>query len=251
MKKALVSLAAGAALAATAGVANADGYGYGSVKDAPLAAPQANWNGLYIGAAVGYGIATTEVEAGEYEGFPVVNLDGLSSEGLQGTITVGYDRQIHPNWVLGIFADYSLGELETDISVPIFVSAVEATIKDSWAIGARVGYINSCCTMWYVTAGYAHADVDLKGFFTIYPISLSENMDGWFIGGGVEHQLSNNLFLKLDYRYTDYDKVTWAPAEAEGYLDTETDVHSIRLGLNWKVDLFGGHHAAPAYDSLK
>jgi len=247
MKKTLVSLAAGAALVATAGMANADGYGYGSVKDAPLAAPQANWNGLYIGAAVGYGIATTEVEADE-EYFPPANLDGLSSEGLQGTITVGYDRQVHPNWVLGIFADYSLGELETE--VVFFPLTLEATIKDSWAIGARVGYVNSCCTMWYVTAGYAQADVDLKALSPIlgHPILMSENMDGWFIGGGVEHQISENLFLKLDYRYTNYDKVSWASTEIfdfvidgpdgeAGYLNSETDVHSIRLGVNWKLGL--------------
>jgi len=249
MKKTLVSLAAGAALVATAGMANADGYGYGSVKDAPLAAPQANWNGLYIGAAVGYGIATTEPSV-DFAGLGGLSVDGLSSEGFQGTLTIGYDRQVHHNWVIGVFGDYTLGELETDISLTspeeLGISAGLGEITDSWAIGARIGYLHSCCTMWYVAGGYAQADLEA--------LEISKTMDGWFIGGGVEQQLSGNLFLKLDYRYTSYDKehlLRLGGPEDYLDLDTETDIHSIRLGVNWKVDLFGGHHAAPAYDSLK
>lgn len=250
MRKALVSLAAGAALLATAGMANADGYSYGSVKDAaPVVAPQANWNGLYIGAAVGYGIASTELDVGladRGESISLFNLDGVSSDGFQGTVTLGYDRQVHPNIVLGIFADYSFGDLETDVSIlEGYLAGFSAEITDTWAIGARVGFVRSCCTMWYVSAGYAHSDVDWNlSFLTGPAVSGGESMDGWFIGGGVEHQLRDNLFLKLDYRYTDYDEVDWIPAEYRPlYLKTETDVHSVRLGVNWKVDLFGGHHA--------
>src|SRR5690606_27863774 len=113
---------------------NADGYGYGSVKDAPLAAPQANWNGLYIGAAVGYGIATTEPSV-DFGGYAGLSVDGLSSEGFQGTLTIGYDRQVHHNWVIGVFGDYTLGELETDISLTspeeLGISAGLGEITDS------------------------------------------------------------------------------------------------------------------------
>lgn len=251
MRKSLIGVAAGAALTLSAGTAFADGYGYGSVKDVPMVAPQVNWNGLYIGAAVGYGIASTELDAGFIDGqkYSLFNLDGLSGDGFQGIVTLGYDRQIHPNVVLGVFADYAFGDLETDISTYGYeVASLEVT--DNWAIGARLGFVRSCCTMWYVSAGYTQADIDLK---ILGDKVASKGMDGWFIGGGVEQQLSDNLFLKLDYRYTDYNKVSWIPASMEipFYVDTETDVHSIRLGVNWKMDLFGGRHAAPAYDALK
>lgn len=263
MKKALIGLAAGAALTMAAGAANADGYGYGSVKDAPMAAPQVNWNGFYVGAAVGYGIASTEVTygAGGYSSYPYegsggysLGLDGLSSKGFQGTISLGYDRQIHHNWVLGILGDYTFGDLETSASFGEYSFGdpgpdynIDADIEigkitDSWAIGGRIGYIHSCCTMWYVSAGYAQADLET--------ILGNKTTNGWFIGGGVEQQLHGNLFLKLDYRYTNYGKERLAgeveEGESEGYysrLDSDTDVHTVRLGVNWKVDLFHGHHA--------
>lgn len=242
MKKALIGLAAGTALTMAAGAANADGYGYGSVKDSPMVAPQVNWNGLYLGAAVGYGFASIEPSA-EFGDFGA-SLDGLSSEGVQGTISLGYDRQIHPNVVLGIFGDYTFGDLETELSISFDGPGANIgvfNISDSWAIGAKLGFVHTCCTMLYATAGYAHADLEVLSL-------LSKSMDGWFIGGGIEHQLMNNIFLKLDYRYTDYGKVRWVDEDWIG-INTDTDVHTVRLGVNWKVDLFGGRHAA--HDALK
>lgn len=281
MKKALIGLAAGAALTVAAGAANADGYGYGSVKDAPITAPQVNWNGLYIGAAVGYGIASTELDArleewdgsyynpGSYEldSAHSANLDGLSSKGFQGVLTLGYDRQIHSNFLLGVFADYAFGDLETNASIGFsneyfgIGGRLNAEISNSWAIGARLGYVHSPSTMWYLTAGYAQADLDWKitGFIEIEGDRESgvigsggKSLSGWFIGGGVEHQLRDNLFIKLDYRYTNYDterllSADWeeyyGPDQFHAHLDSQTDVHTVRLGVNWKVDLFHGRHA--------
>lgn len=278
MKKALIGAAAAAALVLSAGAALADGYG--SVKDAAPIAPQVNWNGLYIGAAVGYGIASTELDYRKeywYEGYldeyGFFNVDGVSGRGFQGIVTLGYDRQIHPNIILGVFGDYAFGDLETEASIgggsPGESGAIrlDAELTDSWAIGARLGYIHSPATMWYVAAGYAKADLDWKitGFAEGEMLSGSEvltsggkSLEGWFIGGGVEHQLRDNLFLKLDYRYTNYDTerlFSYSDGDEycgeSAYLDSDTDVHSIRLGVNWKVDLFGSRHAAADYTPLK
>lgn len=279
MKKALLGLATAAALIVAAGAANADGYSYGSVKDLPPPAPQVNWHGLYFGVAVGYGIASTELKARAEEWDPVPpsvyeldelavsKLDGISSKGFQGTLTLGYDRLIHPNFLIGIFGDYTFGDLKTDGSANLWLgwadfeasSRFSVKVKDSWAIGARIGLIRACCTMWYLSGGYAQADFDWKIAGAEYDggdlvdsdyISGGKKLKGWFIGGGVEHQLHDNLFLKLDYRYTNYDKKRLASYSGPGdccdeivraYLDSQTDVHTVRLGLNWKVDLFHRH----------
>jgi len=275
MKKALLGLATAAALIVAAGAANADGYSYGSVKDVPPPAPLVNWDGFYIGAAVGYGIASTELNAREelldypdfvdVQYFGSANIDGISSKGFLGTLTIGYDRQVHPGLLLGIFGDYAFGDLDTSASMTLggegLVEGVrlKADISDSWAIGARLGYVHTPSTMLYVAAGYAHADLDWKitGFAPFLGEGVggvigsgSKSLHGWFIGGGIEHQLRDNLFIKLDYRYTSYDKERLASyEEREGgqwdlyraYLDSETEVHTVRLGLNWKVDLFHRH----------
>ncbi|MCL4767072.1 MAG: outer membrane beta-barrel protein [Hyphomicrobiaceae bacterium] len=254
MKKTLIGLAAGTALSVSAGTALADGYAYGSVKDLPpVDCCQANWNGLYIGAAAGYGIASTELDlkaVEDYEGmetFNIFNLDGISSKGFQGVISLGYDRQVHPGFVIGVFGDYSFGDLETDASLLEF-ARLDAEITDSWAVGARLGLVRSCCTMWFVTAGYAQADLDWRVSSEWESISGGTSLAGWFVGGGVEQQMRDNLFLKLEYRYTDYDseRLFSIGDEYERLdLDSQTEVHSVRLGVNWKVDLFHGRQAPP------
>jgi len=288
MKKVLIGITAGAALTLSANAALADGYGYGSVKDAAVV-PQVNWNGLYIGAAIGYGIADTEISGESYtfNGIPFfiwganaagIGSDGTSSDGVQGTLTLGYDRQIHSGLLVGIFGDYTFGDLKNETAMggysalgllffPPLVFPEPAYLKteigNSWSIGGRIGLIREK-TLWYGFAGYTQADLDWD--HSVYIAgepagggSGSEKLKGYFLGLGVEHQFFQNVSLKLEYRYTNYDKVKFGASYGGGWpLEThysefraDPDIHSIRLGVNWKVDLFGGHHAAPAYDSLK
>ncbi len=266
MRKALVSLAAGAAFAASASVATADGYG--SIKDAQPAAPKANWNGLYIGAAVGYGFATTDVSGyveewwygGEDRRYGIAS-KGLSGDGVQGTMALGYDRQIHPGLLIGIFGDYTFGDLENDTAVGAVVdghpSAVDLNLRskidNSWSVGARIGLVRDT-TLWYAFAGYAQADLDWSAE-TWDRISGSETLKGYFVGLGVERQLLQNVSLKLEYRYTDYDNVRIGGyySDFEGGIDADfrvdPDVHSVHLGVNMKFDVFGGLRGG--HDSLK
>lgn len=284
MKKALIGLAAGAVLTISAGTASADGYAYGSVKDA-APVQQVNWNGLYLGAAVGYGIANTDISGYSYtevydgwswgdENFAAIAAKGLSSDGAQGTITLGYDRQIHPGLLVGVFGDYTFGDLENETWMGGYSyddwdeyswfepARLRTKIGNNWSIGGRIGLVREN-TLWYVFAGYAQADLDwnLTSYFDYDPVgegSGSEKLKGYFLGLGVEHQLFQNVSLKLEYRYTDYDKVTFGGSnygyvgvDHESEFRADTDIHSVRLGVNWKVDLFGGRHGAPAYESLK
>ena len=257
MNKAFFGLAIGTALAFSAGSALADGYYGGSIKDAPVASVD-TWSGLYIGAAVGYGVATTEVDisAQNEEGgekFSLLNLDGLSSEGAIGTLTLGYDHQVTPGLLIGIFGDYTFGDLENEYSALGGLAKVSSEIGDSWSIGARIGLVRDK-TLWYVMAGYTEADLD-------WDLSLNgqkvagggESLDGYFVGLGVEHQLFNNVSLKLDYRFSDYDALNFSHEDEclKSNLEIDTEVHAVRLGVNWKVDLFGSRHAAADYTPLK
>jgi len=264
MNKAFFGLAVGTALAFSAVPAFADGYYGGSIKDAPAVSVD-SWSGLYIGAAVGYGVATAEVDKSVQfkkgndpwsDKFSILNLDGLSSEGAIGTLTLGYDHQVTPGLLIGIFGDYTFGDLENEYSALGGLAKVSSEIGDSWSIGARIGLVRDK-TLWYVMAGYTEADLDwaLSLFGTKY--GGSESLDGYFVGLGVEHQLFNNVSLKLDYRFSDYDALNfshtkdWGCWEFKKNLEIDTEVHAVRLGVNWKVDLFGSRHAAADYTPLK
>jgi outer membrane immunogenic protein len=169
------------------------------------------WSGLYVGGAVGYGLGTSQLTgpaAGDFD---------ISLRGVQGIVTLGYDFQISRSWVLGLFADYAIGELDGS------VGDVTSRIESQWAIGGRLGYLQSS-TLWYATAGYTEAEWHVQ----ISTKSGNETLNGYFVGLGVEQALSQNLSLKLEYRFSNYDAVP-------GSLSFDNDVSSIRLGVNWKL----------------
>jgi len=67
---------------------------------------------------------------------------------------------------------------------------------------------------------------------------------GYAVGGGVEHQFSPNLSLKLEYQFIDFGEKHYtaplffgpAPTVFTEHTDPQTDFHTIRIGLNWKID---------------
>ena len=210
---AALGIAAAAALALAAADASAEGYGRNrSIKDAPLPGDccQTHWGGLYVGAAVGYGLGTMR--------FVDADVSDPSLKGAQGSVALGYDFQLKPGLVLGAFADYTFGAVDTTFSLTTF------TFDNQWSIGARLGLVRSCCTLWYGMAGYTQADFEISD----QGISNEETMKGYFVGLGVEQALSKNVSLKLEYRYSDYDDINLLG------LAFDNEAHAVRLGANWK-----------------
>lgn len=207
------------ALAATPASAG-DGYGEGKQNPAPA------WRGFYVGAAAAYGIGTSELSV---DGDPATD---FAVSGAQAVLTAGYDVQLSPRWVAGLFADYAFGEVDFRNS---FGADLLLTLDKQWAIGGRLGVLATPTTLLYVSAGYTAADFKA----TLGPAVLVDaTLDGYFVGLGVEQVLGRNLSLKLDYRYSDYE-------DAKAIVDTalftfENTVHSVRLGVNWR---FAGAHS--------
>lgn len=245
----LFSLAAiGLLLFGTAGAARADGL-YHSAKDAPPAPSPcctASWGGFYVSGSVGYGIASSEIShdiAVDDDDFS--QNDDIASDGATGTIAVGYDRELS-SVVIGVFADYTFGDLEgsgTLTGPDDYTLSYDLDLKESWAVGARLGLTRSCCTMWYVTAGYTATEIEFAG-------DLSEDLDGYFVGLGVEQQIRAGWSMKLEYRYSDYEDVTLfdetttaCGTSCSQRIDAETDVHAVRFGIAYK---FGSRHHAEA-----
>jgi outer membrane immunogenic protein len=214
-----VGLATALALAATG--ASAEGFGdRGSVKDGRYAAPL-NWTGFHVAAAAAYGIGVTDLVNDGTDGFDT----GL--RGVQGVLAIGYDWQLSPLWVLGVFGDYAFGEIEG-----AFDAADDTfTIDKQWAVGGRLGLLATPSTLLYASAGYTRADFEVSG--NTLNITDKETMDGYFVGLGVEQAISRNLALKIDYRFSDYKEITSIEL-ATARDELASDVHSLRLGLTWK-----------------
>ena len=195
-----------------------------------------NWSGFYIGGSVGYGIADTAFTHSLDDGdaFERTRAD-ISSDGVTGTISIGYDVNLHSNLVAGVFADYTFGELDGSGAYAIGPpSQFSLEYDDTWAIGARLGLARHGGSLWYVTAGYTETDLTLSDDFG----TLGRDLKGYFLGGGVEQNLHHHgLSLKLEYRVSDYGSETiYEDVEEccfERY-DVDSKVHAIRLGLTYK-----------------
>jgi outer membrane immunogenic protein len=181
------------------------------------------WTGFYFGAAAGYGIGVTDLKDNGVELFDT----GL--RGAQGVVVAGYDWQLSPALMLGVFGDYAFGEIEGSFNDADDIFAVDK----QWAIGARLGLLATPSTLFYASAGYTRADFEVSSD----DLSLNnETLDGYFVGLGVEQAISRNLAFKLDYRFSDYRDFT------SGNSTLDNEVHSVRLGLNWRFHAGGGTH---------
>jgi outer membrane immunogenic protein len=221
---------------------------------APVAADdccQGRWGGLYIGAAVGVAIAETDFNESHFPP-PEANVLDFRDTSTTGTVTIGYDRQLRGNTIFGVLVDYTFGDQESAFdliysAIPL-TQRVHLTYEDTWSVGARLGFVRGA-TLWYGAAGYTRTRANFEDF-------AKENLDGYFVAAGVEHQLRDRLTLKLEYRFSDYGETTLfnetslaCGVPCGQRIDIDTHVHAIRLGINYR---FGDlHHHRSAYDPMK
>ncbi|MBT3070973.1 outer membrane beta-barrel protein [Rhodomicrobium sp. Az07] len=262
MKKTILAAASVAALIGVSGSAlAADMYSKGGYKDAPVMVPEPTWTGFYLGlglgaAAVNHDIDYSEVWARDNKNVSTrsgggrggnhrqpedlsAGLDGISGTGAFGTVEVGYDRQFG-SVVAGVFFNYDFADVGTDAHL----NGDKATLdlEDSWTVGGRIGYLVNASTLAYVLGGYTEANFEAKaGEF-----KWDDTLNGWTVGGGLETKLGGNWFLKAEYRYTEFDGLTFKGGDERGCyvsaqkLDVDTSVQTARVVLSYKADLFGG-----------
>jgi outer membrane immunogenic protein len=139
-------------------------------------------------------------------------------------IGAGYDYQFAPAWVAGVFGDVDISSLKGTIQDQAGAgpSAIAGDIKQTsaWAVGPRLGWLPSPQTMTYVNGGYTGArfsNADMVNVTTGANTDFSTqafNINGWFVGGGVETTfdlfgvLGKGWFWRNEYRYASYASKT-------------------------------------------
>jgi len=260
-----------AALAASACFANsamaADMYDHGSLKDGPIAPIVNNWDGFYIGAGVGGMVVDFDGGtdgvidadgAGGGAAVPFSSDSGNESASVFGTVQIGYDRQMHSRYVVGLFADYDFSDDNDTDDDALFLLPVAgdtlafsgtAEIEDSFTVGARFGFLATPDTLIYGLVGYTHAELNVSGVFisdigvgapTVTPFDEEDDLDAFTVGVGVETMLRQGLSLKVEYRYTDLDGLNSdtdlgvGATTGFGSMDMETDIHTVRAVLSYR-----------------
>jgi outer membrane immunogenic protein len=217
MKKFLLALTAVAAMTGAASAADLAARPY--VK-APMAAPVANWTGFYIFGGAGGGLWAADQHVQNTTTGTVLTIDQRQGgSGWFGTVGAGYDWQFSGTWVAGIFADGQFGSIKGTLQDPLGGLTGTQKLEDSWAVGARLGWLVAPNVLSYVNGGYTGAHFGTTNFTNLAGVPQgihlnSYNRNGWFVGGGVENSLSffgissPGWFMKTEYRSAFYNAKT-------------------------------------------
>jgi outer membrane immunogenic protein len=215
MKKLVLALTAIAAFTGSALAADLPARTY--TKAPMMPEPVMNWTGFYIFGGAGGGVwdASSIVNT---NGLPVTVGQTTGGDGWFGTVGAGYDMQFGGAWVAGILADGQFGSLKGSINGGSLVGPTTGPekLRDTWAVGGRIGYLVAPTVLSYVNAGYTQSYWSGSTLTNIASgvasvTTPSFNKGGWFVGGGVENKLAlfsflgPNWFMKTEYRAAYFD----------------------------------------------
>jgi outer membrane immunogenic protein len=232
---ALMSVAASLAIGAVASASAADLPAQMPAKAPVTMMPVYNWNGLYIGAQIGYQWGrNTEDEFVTATGVPTATAN-WNSDGVVGGIHVGYNWVIAPNWLIGVEGDIEGSGVEGSYRV----AGGGTEFSQDWqaSIRGRLGYFTGPA-LFYVTGGAAFSELKTRHFnaagITLPGDSFASTETGWTVGGGVEWMFAPSWTARAEYRYTDFGNfgTDVAPTSFPAFsYDQDVHFHTVRLGL--------------------
>lgn len=179
-------------------------------QDAPVA-----FNGPFIGAHAGWQEdRLSQSQTG-------VNGSNSKVSGFAYGAQVGYDFRLGEAAVLG--AEVGIGGRTGSALFNNFDATQGRTINAT----ARLGYLVTPQGLVYARGGYSNARFNLEDNL----VKISENRDGYTVGGGYEQMLGTNVSARLQYDYSNY-------GSDEIFTSTLTNFkysrHAVTAGVNFR-----------------
>ena len=175
------------------------------------------------------------------------NIDGISSHGVIGGLQIGIDQQIG-HWVVGAFGSYDLSNMETNATFNDFPSgdSFSARIEkdDEWSLGLRAGRLLSERTLLYGLIAYTQTDYDFTASPDVEGLRNHVTFDGVSFGAGIEHALTNNVFIGIEGVHTVYQDETIFDSydsDANHGVNVTDDLSETKVMGTLKVKLNGGY----------
>lgn len=174
--------------------------------------PLATWGGPYAGISLGYGWGDAEAPAG----------NEFDTDGFLGAVFAGYNFEFG-SVVAGVEGDLGYSGVEGENAGVSVDSGIEGSLR------ARLGYAFSPDVLPYITAGVAGKNVEVSAGGA----SDENTMVGWTAGAGVDVKVTENMFVRGEYRYTDFGSDDFTTAGGfNGEVDSKD--HRATLGVGFK-----------------
>ncbi|MBM0170934.1 outer membrane protein [Altererythrobacter sp. C41] len=222
MKKTIALIATGSLVAlATPAMAQ-------STEDSPFHGPRA---GVLVGYDQTGAGSSVDDDANE-------DNNDQSIEGVGYGVEVGYDLDTG-GAVIGIEGEYMDSTADTEFENGDFegfgLGNIEAN-RDLY-VGLRAGVKATPNTLVYAKGGYTNAKFDVLSNDGTTEFSNDIDTDGYRIGGGVEYAMGNGVYLKGEYRYSNYSE---AEIDMEDTLpdserfDVDLDRHQVMASVGYR-----------------
>ncbi len=204
--------------------------------------PGGNWKGLYLGGMLGHGGFGTQT-LGE-RGGSGIDSGPMGALGSTWGVFLGYNFMLSDRWLLA-------PELEAeDSDAGWYHSKDKGDANTGWvekhdSIGAalRLGYLTQSGSILYGRAGQVRTNLHTYYGENDVPSGAYHQdnaLTGTRYGLGADIPAGNNMFVRMDYTYTDYPSFTadYQTTTTPGAERMTVDETLFRIGLGWK---FGGN----------
>lgn len=229
-----ILLSSTVAFAGISGANAADAIQY--EEPAPVIAASAfSWTGGYVGGQIGYGWGKSRFNNSDFAG-------NLKPDGFLGGVYAGYNFDLGNNVVLGVDGDVTYNNLKDSESEDFGGLIVGAQSKLRWsgAVRARAGYAVDRFLP-FVTGGVAFGSVKNSAYLDVvgvesFSASQTKTLTGWTAGAGVDYAATDNLIVRLEYRYTDYGRKDFSASNEVFSFNTgnKFKTSDVRLGVAYK-----------------
>ncbi len=208
-----------AALAGVVAFSAASAFAADMIEQAPEPAPvevvpteSTGWAGPYVGAYGHWNKGETRAP-----GIP----SRIKPDGFGGGAFAGYQMQ-NGSLVYGAEADVGYGNADGRNATLHSKTGVEGSLR------ARLGFAPSDRVLVYGTAGGAAGNVKASD-----GVGADENtMLGYTVGAGVDAKITEKVFGRVEYRYTDLGKDRFNLGGGQQRISQ--DSNSVRLGVGLK-----------------
>jgi outer membrane immunogenic protein len=203
---------------------------------APAAAQDADntFTGFWGGVIGGYDTTSAGSEQdADVEG------DDQSIEGVGYGVQLGYDFDLG-GAVIGAEAEFSDSTAKVDFEDGDFEGFGLGQVDSGRDLyfGVRLGAKVGPNAMIYAKGGYTNAKYELSSSYNGTAFESDIDVDGYRLGAGAEYALSDNAFIKLEYRYSNYSEgeidFEGADVPDTDRFDLDLDRHQVMAGVGFR-----------------
>ena len=201
-----------------------------------FAQDNAAFTGPRIEGVVGYDIS----KVGDTEDDDFGDSDE-SIDGFMYGVGVGYDFAIG-GAVIGVEAELSDSTAKEEGREDLGTRFDYGAGRDIY-LGARAGILAGPNALLYVKGGYTNASYDILASDNETELEADLDLDGFRVGAGAEYAMSENTFVKLEYRYSNYsegeldfdgDDIFDGGDDDSNRFDVDLDRHQVVLGFGFR-----------------